>query len=264
MPNLHRRKFLQYSTQATLATVGIPGIINAAFKHQPVKSIRLEKNSVVLFQGDSVTDGGRERNPTKYNSSNADRSAEYNDCNVFGSGYAMLAGTRLLFNHPKKQFKIFNRGISGNKVHQLAERWKEDCLDLKPSVLSILIGVNDYWHTLSHGYKGTAETYRTDLTALIERTRQALPDVQLIIGEPFALKDVQAVTNEWYPAFDEYRAIARSIANDQKAVFVPYQKVFDEALSAAPASYWSFDGVHPSIPGNMLMANAWMKAVSVK
>ncbi len=61
----------------------------------------------------------------------------------------------MLNRYPDKDLKIYNKGISGNKVYQLAERWDADCLDLKPTVLSILVGVNDFWHTLTSGYTGT-------------------------------------------------------------------------------------------------------------
>lgn len=107
----------------------------------------------------------------------------------------------------------------------------------------------------------SADTYRTDYHKLLDRTLQALPGVQLIIGEPFGMKGVHAVTDKWYPEFDKYRQIARDIATEYKAAFIPYQTVFDKAAEKAPASYWTFDGVHPSVPGCKLMADAWLKTV---
>ena len=99
---------------------------------------------MVLFQGDSITDAGREKEKQLPNSAWS-----------FGNGYAMLAAANMLNSMPEKELVIYNRGISGNKVYQLAERWDADCLDLKPAVLSILIGVNDYWHTRNGSYNGT-------------------------------------------------------------------------------------------------------------
>ena len=194
MKGINRRKFLNDSLSTTLGVFTIPSIVDTVLAGDDLKPIKLEANSVILFQGDSITDGGRDRTPPNYNTTNADRSSEYNDFNVLGCGYPLLAATNLLFHHPAKRFRIFNRGISGNKVFQLAERWEEDCIQIKPSVLSIMIGVNDYWHTLSHGYTGTSATYRNDYKALLEQTKEKLPDVQLIIGEPFAIKGVGAVT----------------------------------------------------------------------
>jgi lysophospholipase L1-like esterase len=148
-------------------------------------------------------------------------------------------------------------------VYQLAERWDADCLDLKPTVLSILVGVNDFWHTLASGYKGTIQTYRDDYKALLDRTKAKLPDVKLIIGEPYAVRGVKAVDEKWYPAFDEYRQAAREIAENYGAAFIPYQDIYDKALKSAPGSYWTPDGVHPSIAGARLMAEAWIQAVNV-
>ncbi len=104
----------------------------------------------------------------------------------------------MLVDSPAAGLKIFNRGVSGNKVYQLAERWQADCLDLKPNVLSILIGVNDYWHKHKHNYDGTLEKYEGDYRALIKRTKDALPEVRLILCEPFTLK-VGAVDDTWFP-----------------------------------------------------------------
>ncbi len=124
-----------------------------------------------------------------------------------------------------------------------------------------MIGVNDFWHTLTNGYTGTIETYRTDYRKLLDRTKQALPDVKLIIGEPFAVNGIKAVTDQWYPKFNEYRQAAREIADSYNAVFIPYQSVFDEAQKTAPGSYWTADGVHPTLAGANLMAEAWLKMV---
>lgn len=229
----------------------MPQLVTSAFAAEPArKKINLQKDDVVLFQGDSITDAGRKKD-----------NAEANNPSALGSGYAMLAASDLLYKYADKNLKVYNRGISGNKVYQLADRWQKDCLDLKPNVLSILIGVNDFWHTLTNNYKGTIETYRNDFTSLLNRTKQSLPDVKLIIGEPFAVPGIKAVDEKWFPAFNDYRTAAREIANQFNAVFIPYQSIFDKAQQQAPGVYWTHDGVHPSLAGAHLMAHAWMDAV---
>ena len=122
-----------------------------------------------------------------------------------------MAGSQLLISNPDHQLTLHNRGISGNKVHQLADRWDKDCLELKPDVLSILIGVNDIWHGLNGRYDGTAKTYEDDFNQLIERTKKSLPKVQLVICEPFVLK-CGAVNEKWFPEFDKYRAAAKKLS----------------------------------------------------
>jgi lysophospholipase L1-like esterase len=247
-----RRDFLKTAALGGLMTAaGVSGEVSAVAGPQfSGKRVKLEKNDVILFQGDSITDWRRKTSDTAPNSAAA-----------LGEGYAMLTAGDLLLNNPGKDLKIYNRGVSGNKVYQLAERWEADCLALKPTVLSILVGVNDFWHTLVNGYTGTLKTYRDDYKALLDRTRQQLPGVKLIIGEPYAVNGVKSVDDKWYPAFDGYRQAAREIATEFGAVFIPYQEIYDKAQKAAPGSYWTIDGVHPSMAGAALMARAWMEAV---
>jgi lysophospholipase L1-like esterase len=246
----NRRKFITNTAIGTLASIAIPDIVSAAVANSADKNISKNPNDDIILQGDRITDSGRNKADTTPNS-----------FQMLGNGYAHMASAELLLKNPGKNLKIYNKGISGNKVYQLADRWETDCLAIKPNVLSIMIGVNDFWHTLTSGYKGTIDTYRTDFRKLLDRTKQALPDVKLIIGEPFAVKDVKAVTDKWYPAFNDYRAASKQIAADFGAAFIPYQSIFDEALQSAPGSYWTNDGVHPSVAGANLMANAWLKTV---
>lgn len=244
-----RRNFIKQVSLGSMLTL-MPTIVSSALAAEKIKKITLSDNDVILFQGDSITDAGRNREEANYNNSPS-----------LGSGYSFMAAAELLYQHPEKKLKIYNKGISGNKVYQLAERWDTDALDLQPNVLSILIGVNDFWHTLTSGYEGTIETYGNDLKALLERTKNKLPNVKLIIGEPFAVKGIKAVDDSWYPAFDEYRKVARDLAKSFDAVFIPYQRVFDQAQKSAPGSYWTYDGVHPSLAGSQLMAHAWLEAI---
>jgi len=245
-----RRSFIKKAALAGAMAVSIPEIITAAMPSAIVKKHSLAKDNVILFQGDSITDAGRNKEDNTFNNPRA-----------LGSGYAVLAAAALLEKYAALQLKIYNKGISGNKVFQLAERWDKDCLDIKPDVLSILIGVNDIWHKLNGQYNGTPEIYKRDYIALLERTRKALPNVKLVICEPFAVKGVKAVDDKWYPEFYEYQKAAREIADQFGATFIPFQKVYDEAQKEAPGVYWTGDGVHATLAGAQLMASAWMTAI---
>ena len=245
-PKNSRRQFITNSAIAAVVSLALPEMVSAATAG--IKKITLEKNDIILFQGDSITDWGRNRTETAPNNNQ-----------TLGSGYAFTAAQALLLNNPAKDLKIYNKGVSANKVYQLAERWDTDCLNLMPNVLSILIGVNDHWHKLNGTYNGTIDTYRDDYKKLLDRTMAALPNVKLIIGEPFALKDVKAVNESWYPKFNEFRLVAREVADAYHASFIPYQTIFDDALKLAPAAYWSIDGVHPSVAGAGVMARAWLE-----
>lgn len=249
--NSSRRNFLKNTALTTASTICIPNLITSAFAAEKSgKKIQLQKDDVILFQGDSITDAGRKKD-----------NSDVNNAAALGNGYALIAASELLNTHSAKNLKIFNRGISGNKVYQLAERWEKEALNLKPNVLSILVGVNDFWHTLTNGYKGTIKIYNDDFRKLLDQTKQKLPDVKLIIGEPYAVKGLKAVDEKWYPAFDDYRKAAREISLSYDAVFIPYQSIYDKAQKHAPGVYWTGDGVHPTLAGANLMAHAWLEVL---
>jgi lysophospholipase L1-like esterase len=248
---LNRRQFLVRSGLAAglAASAAWPYSADAA-EHSAAISL-VGNGDIVVFQGDSITDAGRSR----------EKADEANQQPVLGNGYAWLAAAGLLVDHADASLKVFNRGVSGNKVFQLAERWDADCLSLKPNLLSILIGVNDLWHKLNGQYQGTVEIYERDYIALLERTRKALPNIKLVICEPFVLR-CGAVNDKWFPEFDEYRAAAKRVAEKFKAPFVSFQSMFDQAVKYAPPEHWAKDGVHPSGSGASLMAHEWLRTVS--
>ena len=252
--NINRRNFFSKATLGAVGLAAIPAILSASMPSSEKKKngilSALKTGDVILFQGDSITDAGRDKVNQIPNSPTS-----------FGSGYAYLAAANLLSTMASEQFSIYNRGISGNKVYQLAERWQKDCFDLNPQIISILIGVNDFWHTLDGKYDGTVEKYENDYRQLLSLTKKMLPDVKFVICEPFAVLGCSAVNEKWYPEFDGYRASAKKLANEFETIFIPYQAIFDEAQHHAPGNYWTGDGVHPSMAGSSLMAEAWLKAV---
>jgi lysophospholipase L1-like esterase len=252
--NLSRRSFIKrtgVASAATIAALSEASTSRALEGFEPASRALIGKGDVVLFQGDSITDAGRSR----------EKATVSNEQPGMGSGYAWLAAAELLVERGEDALSFYNRGISGNKVYQLAERWKEDCLDIKPNVLSILIGVNDLWHKLNGKYDGTLEIYERDYRALLERTRKALPGVKLVVCEPFVLR-CGGVNDKWFPEFDGYRAAAKKIAKHFRARFVPFQTMFSEAVKHAPPEHWASDGVHPTPAGASLMAYFWIRAVN--
>jgi lysophospholipase L1-like esterase len=249
--HLTRRHFASVSAAGVAALAAAQAAGEEPRGAEPPKGSFIKPGDTILFQGDSITDAGRKR----------EAAAEPNSQPALGNGYAWLAASQLLVDRPDDELKIYNRGISGNKVYQLAERWQADCLDLKPDVLSILIGVNDIWHKLNGQYDGTVDKYENDYRALVKRTREALPEVRLVICEPFVLR-CGAVTDKWFPEFDKYRAAAKRVAEEAGATFVPFQAMFDAASKIAPPERWAGDGVHPSADGAALMAHGWLKAVN--
>jgi len=211
----------------------------------------IQPGDVILFQGDSITDCARNRGSSEPNGADGG----------LGRGYAMLAAARLLADCPGDGLRCFNRGISGNRVVDLYARWKIDALNIEPSVLSILIGVNDTWHEYNGRRNGVEPPrYEKVYRELLEWTREALPNVRLVLGEPFVLHH-GAVEEHWLPEMAERRAIVRRLAEAFDAVHVPYQAMFDDLATQAPGDHWLSDGVHPTPAGHAKMADLWLHCV---
>ena len=232
-----------------VTTGGALGLAFWAPRVEPAARRPVAAGSVILFQGDSITDCRRDRSVT-----------EPNVAAGLATGYPLLIASELLRARPEAGLRIFNRGVSGNTVPDLDARWQADALDLKPDLLSILIGVNDIWHKFNGTFHGTVEDYETGYNALLDRTKQALPGARLVVMEPFALR-TGAVTDAWFPEFDERRAVAARVAARAGATFVPLHELFQRLAHEAPPTYWCADGVHPTVAGHGVIARAWLETV---
>lgn len=217
------------------------------------ENMDLSKGDVILFQGDSITDAGRNKKSPVANKG-------------LGRGYPKFIAESLHRDRADLDLQIHNRGISGNKVPDLDRRWQADCIDIQPKILSILIGVNDIWHKLNGRYDGTSESYRDGFAALVERTQTALPSTAIVICEPFVLMSgsVERNRDQWFPEFDVRRTYAKEVAKNAGAIWVPFQTMFDDSVTTGTGpEKLAGDGVHPTQLGHQLMAKTWREAVGV-
>lgn len=200
----------------------------------------------ILFFGDSITDAGRSRD------------GDFKQAN-YGLGYVRAVAGALLSENPLK-YQIINRGISGNRVVDLYARIKSDVWNLQPDVLSILIGVNDVWHELGSHNGVELDRFEKVYRMLIEDTKAKLPDVKLILLEPFVLNGT--ATQERYEGFLEvkkYAELVARLAKEYGACFVPLQEKLDEAAAKYGVEAYLSDGVHPAVAGSQLIAEEWLK-----
>lgn len=204
-------------------------------------------SNVFLFQGDSITDCSRPR-----------------DYEGMGASYAFIIAAQLSEKLAHKQPKFYNRGISGNRVSDIAARWNEDTYFLNPNLLSVLIGVNDAWRIVNQVPHGTKDRFARTYRQLLQETVEEIPNCAIVLMEPFILKTKEMAENWtlWTELLTAYRAEVKALAEEFGLVFVPLQEAFDEACQTAPAEYWLYDGVHPSPAGHQLIANQWLKTVS--
>jgi lysophospholipase L1-like esterase len=245
-----RRKFLQHVTAgAAVAMQPLPVLATTEYFNalKPANG----NGTVFLFQGDSITDGNRGRN---------------NDPNhIMGHGYAFSIASRVGADFPAAGYTFYNRGISGNKVPDLAGRWRADTIDLQPDVLSILVGINDAHAAVdSPATASSAAEFETGYRQLLQDARTARPATLFVLGIPFAYP-VGSRAAIW-PALNDAvmarAAMVKKLAAEFDAVLVDYSAVFNKAIEKAPAAYWVWDGIHPTVPGHELMAREWIQQAS--
>ena len=201
-----------------------------------------------LFQGDSITDAGRNR----------DRDDNFG----LGYGYPLLVAADYMKNR-KGEFEFINMGISGDKIVDIYARIKEDIINLKPDMMSILVGVNDIWHELNEQNGVDAEKYEKIYGMLIDEILAALPEIKIIILEPFVLKGIgtERYYDDFRPELLKRAAAAKRIADKFNLAFVPLQNIFDEASADGNTAYWLADGVHPTAAGHQIIKEELSKAI---
>lgn len=205
----------------------------------------------ILFQGDSITDCGRNRN----------------DFFGMGNGYPNLVKASLGLDSPG-EYEFINRGISGNRIVDLYARIKADFINLKPDYASIYIGVNDTWHEISSQNGVATDKFEKIYTMLIDEVKAACPEMKLIIIAPYVLEGGATCNTKENPKryetfkkdVAEKAAVAKRIAEKYALPLVELQPAFDEACKNAPAEYWAVDGVHPTACGHEIIKRLWLEA----
>lgn len=239
---MQRRTFIQSAALTGLAT-GFPLSPNLA-------SPKPKKALTFLFQGDSITDGNRGRN--------------LDPNHIMGHGYAFSISSRIGADFPKAGFTFYNRGISGHKITDLQKRWETDTLNLKPDVLSILVGINDTGATINKPAEATtAEEFESIYRSLLADCRRVNPEILFVLVIPFVYPVGKRIENfeKWRDDTVNRQAVVRKLAREFDAVLIDYPAVFDKAIQKAPIEYWIWDGVHPTVFAHELMAREWIKQV---
>ena len=217
----------------------------------------------ILFQGDSITDGNRYKDP----------GSRWDLNHQIGHTYVYPIVGKLGYMYPGK-YVFINRGVSSDSVELAAARWQKDTLDENPDILSILLGINNSRQLdTDENIRSFTEVYRSLLTS----AREHNPDLKLILIEPFYFpvsEEQKATYDDFIPHFRRRQDAVRCLAEDFGAVFVPLQKEVEDLIARtspvllengcqiSPAAYWLWDGVHPTEPLHWFIAEKWLEAAA--
>lgn len=271
MTKLNRRAFIRSTAVCAGTAVTTTALMNTALLNKDATAAdqpdnasgvagyqyrlpKIARESTLLFQGDSITD-------MKWGRNQKDRN------HYLGHSYVYLIASRLHTDMPNAKLNFLNRGMSGHTVPDLQKRWQKDAIDLKPDVLSILIGINDVGRAM-RAKGGTnangnvdVEAYESGYRSLLKQSRNANPKLKLVLLEPFML-----VLNDGHierrKQCDRIRPIVAKLANEFDAVLIKTQSIFDTAAKRAEPSHWIWDGVHPLPQGHELIARNWIEEVA--
>ena len=232
-----------------------------------------DKKLRVLFTGDSITDADRTtlvRGAQEWLSQDPTATAERKNQvvnGILGAGYPLLVASQLSGEEPDR-YEFLNRGVSGNRIVDLDARIKVDCINLKPDVVSILIGVNDVWHQLGEERNGVdAEKFRRVYESMLREIHQALPGVKFLLLEPYVLPG-PATRDQWEVfrrEVDKRRQVVQELAQlfwvecDLHIPVIDTQRLLDQACERSSPAHWSADGVHPTPAGHWLIAQEWIR-----
>ncbi|MET9615657.1 SGNH/GDSL hydrolase family protein [Kitasatospora indigofera] len=202
----------------------------------------LPPGATVLFQGDSITDAGRDRQAHTH----------------LGGGYAALAAERLLTARPG--VTVLNRGVSGDRVRDLRARWERDTVAHRPALLSVMAGVNDTWRRYDLGEPSPADVWEEDYRQLLTGLRERF-DTQLVLIEPFVVP-VTPEQWDWRADLDPRIHAVRRLAGEFDARLLAADGLLNQAARAAggPEAI-AEDGVHPTPLGHRVLAEAWADLV---
>ena len=207
--------------------------------------IELKPSVSVVFIGDSITDAGR-------------LEAAYRP---FGYGYVHFIAYRLLAKYPQYNLGIINTGISGNTIRDLNNRWQKDCLDYKPDILSILIGINDVCRQYTRPDAAVPlDEYEITYKRLLSQVQEN-NNCRLVLMEPFMFCDDK--TNPAYKTLQQYIRVVHTLAEKFNAVLVPMQKLIDKMIEQIPPEKFSDDMVHPYVWAHCWIAQRWLEATNL-
>ena len=207
--------------------------------------MKIKNRDVIFFAGDSTTDDNK-----------------LQTMDGLGHGYVRLVRNALAAFRPREEFTIVNAGVSGNKSGELLERWERDVTACNPNVVFCMIGINDVWRHFDSisgsQYFVSAEEYEKNLEQIESKVKGVREFVWML---PFFMESNR--TDAMRRMTDEYAAVMKRVAEKHGRRVLDTQAEFDEYMQSRAGQSISWDRVHPSEIGSMLLARAILREMEV-
>lgn len=208
----------------------------------------IKPHATVLFIGDSITDSQR------------DGGAYGKTMLPLGSGYPLLIASALLAAYPEKDLQFINRGFSADRSRDLDARWQKDCLSVNPDVVSILIGINDTWRAFDQNDPTSTRAFEKSMRSIMSKTRENTTTA-IVVCEPFLLP--VADKGHWRSDLDAKIDVLRKVSREFECTYIPLDGIFAAAACKVKPEFWAEDGVHPTLAGYGLIADAWLAGLKI-
>ena len=200
------------------------------------------KKIKLLFQGDSITDAWRDHE-------------NYHD---LGRGYPRYAANYLRQKYPEVEFEFIDLGISGTKVSDLVNRMQKDFIDIKPDVVSILIGVNDTWHRSSNREWLDNGIFEAQYRTILDAMKGIGAKIMMI--EPFLgpVEDKLFFREDLDFKIDVVRKLALEYAD----AYLPTDGLLYSEFMHSDHRTFMLDGVHPTPKGAEFVGRKYVEYIS--
>ena len=200
------------------------------------------KKIKILFQGDSITDAGRDRRNYHH----------------LGAGYPQYAAALIEEAYPDVEFEFINFGIGGNRTCELFDRLYADCIAFQPDIVSVLIGINDIWHRYGHKIATTDEQIEVNYRSILERLKKET-NAKILMLQPYTEGEKQA---HMRADVEKVKPIVNGLADKYADAYVKLDDLMHADENYGKPDYFTKDGVHPTPCGAAFIAKHYVEAIS--
>lgn len=211
--------------------------------------IKIHNGEKILFIGDSITDCGRR-----------------STARPLGDGYVRLFSDLVVIREPSKRITVVNKGVSGNRITDLKDRWADDVLRQQPDWLSVKIGINDVMSVL-RGLPDavTPELFLKTYDLVLAWTRAAAPTCRILLIDPFYISEdtnPDSTRGQVLDLLPKYISAVHKMSTKYRTRRIETHAMFQRLIRNHEPDMFCPEPVHPNPTGHLAIAEAVYDALS--